>query len=162
MEGGLGVRYLKLPLPKDPRGKGWEQETLLKPQNPRTVQVRRDLKAHLTPHPAMGTDYFHQTRLLQALSSLALGTSRERKSLAVDVLRELQVLLRHHCLKCCMLLLFMLVVRMFSPIYFWRAALVSVLSSAESRLADLCVAVSEVEGVPRTVMAISAVLYLLC
>lgn len=53
-----------------------------------------------------------------------------------------------------MLLLFMLVVRMFSPIYFWRVALVNVLSPAESRLADLCVAVSELKGAPRTVMAI--------
>ena len=34
-------------------------------------------KTHPVPPPAMGRDTFHYPRLLQALSSLALGTSRD-------------------------------------------------------------------------------------
>ena len=43
------------------------------------VWTGRELKDHLIPNPsAMGRDTFHQTRLLRALSNLALNTSRER------------------------------------------------------------------------------------
>ncbi|KAJ7401449.1 hypothetical protein BTVI_95988 [Pitangus sulphuratus] len=41
------------------------------------VWVGRDLKAHLLPPPDTGKDTFHQTRLLQASSNLALNTSRD-------------------------------------------------------------------------------------
>ncbi|NXM32068.1 KSR2 Kinase, partial [Oxyruncus cristatus] len=48
-----------------------------KPGNPGMVWVGRELKDDLIPPPAMGRDTFHQPRLLQAPSNLALDTPRD-------------------------------------------------------------------------------------
>lgn len=61
-----------------------------------------------------------------------------------------------------LLLLFVLVVMMFSPIYFWRMDLVGILSPAKSWLADLYVAVSELKGAPGKSMFLMAICIVLC
>ncbi|NXF75326.1 KSR2 Kinase, partial [Sclerurus mexicanus] len=50
---------------------------LMDSQNPRMAWLGRDLKAHPVPPPAMGWDTFHQPRLLQAPSNLAVDTSAQ-------------------------------------------------------------------------------------
>ena len=49
------------------------------------VWVGRDLKAHLNPLPCHGQGHFHCPRLLQALSNLALDTSRDPGTVIASV-----------------------------------------------------------------------------
>lgn len=61
-----------------------------------------------------------------------------------------------------LILLHVLVVRMFSPIYFWRVDLVGILSLPKSWVADLCVVVSELKGASGKNMVVMAISIVLC